>query len=270
MAMLAGPPEPVAHVEEAVASSPRGTVPVRIYRPQTRSRAPLLVWFHGGGFVVGDIDTYDSPMRALANRCGCTVVSVAYRLAPEHPYPAGIEDAYTALHWAAANARTLGADPEAIVAAMLARERCGPEVFMQVLLYPDGDARAGFNHASWRHYDGCVLERLVKDRQLAMYLPVSVDRTHPHVSPALSIPEYLRGMPSALIVTGEFDPQRDEGEQYAMRLRDAGIATSLTRNPGMIHGFFQMAEKFDAGKKVIGQVAAAIRAKSTGVGFSEF
>ncbi len=266
---LAGEPEPLASVEQAFARGPHGPIELRIYRPEMLAVPALLVWFHGGGYVAGDLDTYDSPVRALANRCRCTVVAVAYRLAPENPYPAGIEDAYAALHWAGARAQKLGARAVVVggdsaggliaaVAAMLARDRSGPTVSLQVLLYPDADARPGFHYPSWQQYDGCLLDRAAKDRQLAIYLPASVDRTQPHVSPALCAPEDLRGLPPALIVTAEFDPQRDEGEEYATRLRDAGIATSLTRYPGMIHGFFQMAGKLTAGKQVIEQVAAAI------------
>jgi len=273
VAKLAGPPEHVDRVDNAKAQGPRGTIPIRIYRPRTNSAAPLLIWFHGGGFVVGDLDTFDAPLRALANCCACTVLSVDYRLAPEHPYPAAIEDAYAVLAWAATRADEFGVNAErvvvggdsaggniATVAAMLARDRGGPTIALQVLLYPDGDARAGFNYASWREHDGRVLERTSKDRQLAMYLPASIERSQPHVSPALASPQYLSGMPPALVVTCEFDPQRDEGELYAARLREAAVPVSLVRYPGMIHGFFQMAGKLDAGRHVIERVAAAAAA----------
>ncbi len=231
-----------------------GSIPVGVYRPLASASTPLLIWFHGGGFVVGDLDAFDAPLRALANRCACTVLSVDFRLAPEHSYPAAIEDAHAALCWAAAHAAELGADSQrvvvggdsaggniATVAAMLARDRGGPEVALEVLLYPDADARPGINHASWREHDGRILERASKDRQLATVLPALIDQSQPHISPALATPANLRGLPPALVVTGEFDPQRDEEELYAARLRDAAVPVSLVRYPGMIHGFFQMA-----------------------------
>jgi acetyl esterase len=273
IAKLAGPSELIDRVDNAQVNGPGGGIPVRIYRPRALATAPLLVWFHGGGFVVGDLDTFDAPLRALANRCACTVLSVEYRLAPEHPHPAALEDAYATLRWAASHAADLGVPSRRIVvggdsaggniatvAAMLARDRGGPDVALQVLLYPDADARAGFNYASWREHDGRVLERASKDRQLAMVFPPPIDRSGPHVSPALAMPEDLRGLPPALIVTGEFDPQRDEGELYAERLREATVPVSLVRYPGMIHGFFQMAGQLDASRHVMARVALAIGA----------
>jgi acetyl esterase len=266
---LAGPPEPVDRVEDLQAQGPRGAIPLRLYRPQTNTPKPLLIWCHGGGFVLGDLDTNDTPLRALANRSGCAVLAVDYRLAPEHPFPAGIEDGYAALAWAAARTHELGASRIVIggdsaggniatVVTMLARERNGPDIALQVLIYPDADARAGFNYASWRDNDGRVLDRVSKDRQLALYLPPHIDRTQPRVSPALAPAQSLAGLPPALIVTGEFDPQRDEGEFYARRLHEAKVPVALHRYPGMIHGFFQMAAKLDAARDLTTRIATAI------------
>ena len=269
LARLAGAPEPVAHVEDLQIDGPRGAVPLRLYRPKTGEPKPLLIWFHGGGFILGDLDTSDAPLRAVANRCGCQIVSVAYRLAPEHPFPAAIEDGYAALLWAAAQLHPLGARRIVVggdsaggniasAVAMLARERSGPEIALQVLLYPDADARAGFNSASWCDHDGRVLDRASKDRQLAFYLPPDIDRAQPLVSPALAPLHALTGLPPALIVTAEFDPQRDEGELYAAHLREAKVPVALHRYPGMIHGFFQMAAKLDAARHLIARVADAV------------
>jgi acetyl esterase len=266
---LAGPAEPVDHVEDFQIEGPRGAIPLRLYRPRSDAPRPLLIWVHGGGFILGDLDTCDVPLRALANRSGCAVLAVDYRLAPEHPFPAGIEDGYAALVWAAAQAREFGASRIAIggdsaggniatAVAMLARERNAPGVALQVLIYPDADARAGFNYASWRDNDGCVLDRAAKDRQLALYLASDIDRTQPHVSPALASTQTLAGLPPTLIVTGEFDPQRDEGELYAARLREAQVPVALHRYPGMIHGFFQMGAKLDAARHLIARVADAV------------
>ncbi len=268
-AKLAGFPEPVDRVEDAQVNGPRGPIPIRLYRPRTSRPAPLLVWFHGGGFIVGDLDTFDAPMRALANRCRCPVLAVDYRLAPEHPFPAGIEDGYAALAWAAAHMDDIGSDRLivggdsaggniATVVAMLAHERGGPRLALQVLLYPDADSRAGVNYPSWRDHDGCVLDRVATERWHAMYLPDNVDRMQRHVSPALAPAQSLSGLPPAFIVTAEFDPLRDEGEIYAERLREASVPVALVRYPGMIHGFMQMAAKLDAASQVMDRIAAVL------------
>ena len=146
----------------------------------------------------------------------------------------------------------------ATVVAMLAHERGGPRLALQVLLYPDADARPGLNYPSWRDHGGCVLDRVATERWHAMYLPNDVDRTQRHVSPALAATQSLAGLPPAFIVTAEFDPLRDEGEFYAARLREAFVPVSLIRYPGMIHGFFQMAARLDAASQVMDRIAAAV------------
>ncbi len=273
----AGAPSPagsaaaVAQVRDLAIDGPGGALPLRLYLPEPRRSAALLVWLHGGGFVSGGLDSHDVPLRALADAAGCAVVAVAYRLAPAHPYPAAIRDAHAALLWAASHAASLGADASllavggdsaggnlAAVAAMLCRDEGDPRLALQVLVYPDGDARAGFRRESWRLHDGLVLGRADKDRTLALYLPDGIDRTDPHVSPALAPVEALRGLAPALVLTAEFDPQRDEGEAYAARLREAGVTVSLTRHAGMIHGFWQMAGLPGPADRANRQIAAAL------------
>jgi acetyl esterase len=243
-----------------------------MYRPDGCAGGPLLLWFHGGGFVAGGLDSHDVPLRALANRASCAIVAVAYRLAPAHPHPAAVEDAAAAIRWAGDQAAKLGLDPSrlvvggdsagghvAIVGTMLAVARGAGPVALQLLVYPDADARRGFNHPSWSQHNGIVLDRPGKEIVLDHYLPPGINRTQPLVSPSLALPEDLHGMPATLIVTAEFDPQRDEGELYATRLRAAGVRVALTRYPGMIHGFLQMAGALEAGRTLIDQLAAAIR-----------
>ncbi len=249
---LGGIAPPLAEVRDLTIPGPGDPLPLRLYLPQPRRSAALLVWLHGGGFVSGGLDSHDVQLRGLADSAGCAVLAVDYRLAPFHPWPAATQDAHAALIWASAHARELGADPDrlavggdsaggnlAAVAAMMCRDRGGPKLSLQILVYPDGDARRGFNHDSWREHDGRVLERGSKDHTLDQYLPGDIDRNQPHVSPALSPVAALRGLAPALVLTAEFDPQRDEGELYAARLREAGVPVSLTRYPGMIHGFWQ-------------------------------
>ncbi len=268
-----GRPGPgLASVADVIVAAPDGRpIACRLYRARLDAFAPTLVWFHGGGFVFGSLETHDAQMRTLASLGACNVLAVDYRLAPEAPYPAAIEDAYAVLV-------TVGRDPArfgttgsqvaiggdsaggniATVTTMVARDRGGPPIALQVLVYPDADARAGLNRASWRAYDGFVLERTEKDRILAMYLP-HVDRTIPYVSPALASLAALRDLPRALVVTAGCDPQRDEAEDYVGRLRSAGVSVAATRYAGMIHGFMRMDGALASGRDVLVQIAEAVR-----------
>lgn len=265
---LCGRPEPVQSVEPLHVDGGDGPIDARLYRPAGHEGAPLLLWFHGGGFVGGSLDSHDVPLRALANRAGCGVLSVGYRLAPAHPFPAAVQDAAAAIRWAASHAGSLGLDPSrivvggdsaggsiAIAGTMIVRER----VSLQLLVYPDTDARSGVNHASWSAFDGIILDRPGKEGILDQYLPPGLDRTVPQASPVLAPIEALQGMPPTLVVTAEFDPQRDEGERYADHLRAAGVRVALTRYPGMIHGFLQMTAVLPQGRSLITQLAASIR-----------
>ncbi len=260
------PPDLV--VEEQRIPLPDGdTVGLRVTRG---GDGPVVVWAHGGGFVDGGFASHDAEMRAIAARAECTVVAVEYRLAPLFSFPAAIGDMVAALAWAAklGPALVVGGDSAggnlATVAAMRSRGT-GHAPALQLLVYPDADARAGFNTGSWRAHDGVILHRGGKDRTLGLYLPPDVDRTQPEVSPALAPPGFLRGMPPALVVTAEFDPQRDEGETYARRLREDGVPVALERVPGMIHGFMQMRE-LAARTALIERLARAIRAVESDTG----
>ena len=269
---LAGSPEPVSKVENRKIPGLSGNIPVRIYTPKGSGSGllPVFVYIHGGGFASGNLDTHDTPLRALANRAGCIIVSVDYRLAPKHPFPAAPEDAYAATKWVANHAKEISGDQMRIavggdsaggnlatVVTMMARERRGPKLVYQVLLYPNTDAAPIKPYRSWEENDGYILTKAVRQEVYDQYVPADVDRRNPYVSPLWA--KDLKQLPPALVVTGEFDPLRDEGEAYAARLKKAGVPVMTTRYKGMIHGFFQMAGVLDAGKKVIDQTAAALR-----------
>ncbi len=270
MRELAGPPEPVARVEDRVAATAAGPIPVRIYTPEAAGPLPMLVYFHGGGWVIGNLETVDAPCRALANRAGCLIVSVDYRLAPEHKFPAAAEDCYAATRWAAEHAAELGGDPARIavggdsaggnlaaVVALMARERGGPRLAYQLLIYPV--TNYDFSTPSYQeNAEGYLLTKNAMVWFWDHYLRQPSDWEHPYASPLRAAD--LRGLPPAFVITAEYDPLRDEGEAYADRLRQAGVPTELRRYDGMIHGFFQMAGVFDQGKKVIADAAAALRA----------
>jgi acetyl esterase len=262
------PGDPVAKVEDRRIPGPAGEIPIRIYQPE--NARGVLVYFHGGGWVIGSLDSHDAPLRSLANAAGCSVVSVDYRLAPEHRHPAAAEDCYAATCWVADNARSLGADPGALaiggdsaggnlaaVTALLARERRGPRIRYQLLVYPVTDH--DFERASYReNAEGYFLGREDMRWFWNHYVPSQTDRNLFTASPLRA--RDLSGLPPAHLVSAEFDPLRDEGEAYAARLREAGVPVSLTRYDGMIHGFFSMAAIIPRGRDAILEAAGKLRA----------
>jgi len=269
--VLAGTPEDIFKVEDRSISSVNGEIPLRLYVPNAEGNLPIVVYFHGGGFTAGDFDTHDTPLRALANRSGCLIVAVGYRLAPEHPFPAAPEDCYNATVWAAENAAQIGGNPNQIAVAgdsaggdlaavvtLMARDKNAPKLSYQVLIYPDTDLTE--SSASWTEFattNSPIITREGKLAAISMYVPRDVDVKNPYVSPLYA--ESLTGLPPALIITAEFDPQRDEGEAYARNLKEAGVEVKHIRYDGMIHGFFQMAGVLAQGKEAIEEVANSLK-----------
>lgn len=271
MIPLAGKPEPVEQVEDRTIPGPAGQIPIRIYRPRSESGLPVLLYFHGGGFVIGDLDTHDTPLRSLANRAGCLVVSVDYRLAPEHPFPAAPEDCYAATHWVAQHAAKIGGDGTRIavagdsaggnlaaVVALMARDRGGPQLALQILIYPGVDEQLSAEYVSWKECNGVVLQRGDDYQGNTLYLPYEADRANPYASPIAA--SNLEGLAPVLVVTAEFDPLRDEAEQYAARLRAAGNRVTCVRYQGMVHAFFQFGGLVDDARMLVAHCAAALQA----------
>jgi len=270
MAALQGEPAAVARVEDRRIPGPQGAIPVRLYTPAGNAPFPALVYYHGGGWVLGSIESHDGVCRTLANAAGCAVVSVDYRLAPEHKFPAAAEDAYAALQWVATNAHDMDVDPARIaiggdsaggnltaVVALMARDRGGPALVHQLLVYPVTDSAC--DTAS--HRDNADGYFLTKDSMLWFwnhYTRNDADRRNPYAAPLRA--ESLRGLPPALVITAEFDPLRDEGEAYAARLKEAGVPVKHTRYNGMIHGFFGMSALLDQAKTAVGEAGKALRA----------
>jgi acetyl esterase len=244
------PPIPMASVRPIAIPGPGDTIPARLYvppLPAPDAAAPLLVYYHGGGWVIGDLDMYDGVCRLLASASGCLVLSVDYRLAPEHPFPAPLEDAFAAFEWAVANAATLGADPERIgvggdsaggnmaaVVSRMAVEGGGPVPAMQLLFYPVTDSIED-TRSRKLFAEGFILTKADMDKFEAAYLPPGVDPSDQRIS-ILQCPD-LAGLPTAYVATAGFDPLRDEGEAYALRMRDCGVKVALRRHPGLIHSF---------------------------------
>ncbi|MSQ42016.1 MAG: alpha/beta hydrolase [Dehalococcoidia bacterium] len=263
-------PPPVHEVSDRTIPGPGGPIAVRIYRPTAAPALPVLLWFHGGGWVLGDLDGSDLTCRALANGAGCIVVSVDYRLAPESRFPAAADDAYAATQWVAGHAAELGADARRIavggdsaggnlaaVVTLMARDRGGPAIVHQALVYPV--TNYSFDTASYReNAEGYVLSKASMQWFWDHYLGPDGDGRQPYASP-LRAPDLSR-LPSALVITAEFDPLRDEGEAFARRLQAAGVAAVCTRYDGMIHGFFGMSAMLDDAKRALAQAAQSLRA----------
>ncbi len=264
--LAAGPAIPVAAVEELEVDGGDGPLPARLYRPggpneptvtwqAEDERLPLLVFFHGGGFILGDLDSHDAVCRMFCRFGGMLVLSVAYRLAPEHPFPAGVDDAIASFRWAVDNAASLGADADriavggdsaggnfsAVVAQADARSE-RPALALQVLLYPAVDF-VDRSASRERFGRGFYLEAGSMDWVEANYLPPEAtqseefDRADPRLSPVRASVDDLRGVAPAIVVTAGFDPLRDEGEAYARRLSEAGVPVLARRIPDLIHGF---------------------------------
>jgi acetyl esterase len=266
----AGEAAPVAHVDDRVVPGPHGDIPVRAYRPSDEPNLPVFVWLHGGGWTLGSVDVHDPITRTIANRAGCIVVSVDYRLAPEHPYPAPLDDAFAAIQWVGAHAADLGGDPERIaiggdsaggnlsaVCALLARDAGAPTLALQVLVYPVTDH--GFATGSYRDNGaGYLLEAKQMRWFYDCYTRGGADPADWRISP-LRAPS-LAGVAPAIVVTAEFDPLRDEGNAYARALDGAGVPTMLREYPGMIHAFFGLPVAFDDAEVAFDDVVKALRA----------
>lgn len=262
----------VDQVEDRKIAGPGGGLRVRIITPKNAPAPPrpILVYFHGGGWVLGNIESHENVCRAIANAAGSSVVTVDYRRPPEHRFPAAVEDAYAATAWAAAHADELGGSAGkvmvagdsaggnlAAVVAQMARDRGGPGLALQVLVYPITDYNL-HNHSYREFAEGYFLTRAEMAWYWEQYVEKPDDRTHPHASPRRT--NDLVGLPPALVITAEYDVLRDEGESYAAQLRAAGVPVTLHRYEGMIHGFVRRFPFFDQGRAAIEEIGRAISA----------
>lgn len=266
-------PENVFRVEDRFIPGLPDPIPLRIYTPREPAageQLPILVYLHGGGFVVGSLDSYDSLCRALANRADCIVVSVDYRLAPEHKFPAAVEDCVEALNWVAENAGEFDGDAARIaiagdsaggnlaaVTAIVARDDEAPALCSQILVYP---VAAG-TPDSYSHH--AFAEKLLLTRRNILwfydqYLNGPEEATDPRFAPLETVD--LSGLPPTLLIVAGYDPLRDEGLAYGERLRLAGVDVTVSNYEGMIHGFLTMSDAVDQGKVAIDQICATLRA----------
>jgi acetyl esterase len=269
MMALAGEPEAVARVEDRRIPVRTGEITVRIYTPEGEGPFPGVVYLHGGGWVICDLETHDNVCRAIARRASAIVVAVDYRLAPEHKFPVAIEDCEDALRWTASNAAALGIDPSrlaiagdsaggsmATVLAARARDANGPALALQIMVYPVTDLAGGDTPSRREFAEDHFLTKGSMDWFTTTFLSRPEDARNPHVSPAYL--EDLRGLPPALVITAECDPLCDEGEAYARRMGEAGVRVTQTRYAGMIHPFLNMLVTPGA-QKAIDEIASAVR-----------
>lgn len=269
---LSGTPEHVFRVEDRQIPGPgrNKNIPVRVYTPNSKSGLPMLVFFHGGGFVAGSLDSHDIPLRSVANRCECIVISVGYRLAPENKYPAAPQDAYAVTKWVAEHGAHIGGDSHRIavggdgaggnlaaVVTLMARERGSPSLVFQILIYPSLDFST-MRPSWWAETDAPTVSREAKRDISIAYLPVATNLRDPFLAPVHA--KDLKNLPPALLITYEGDnPMRIETDEYVDRLRRDSVVVKVSVYSTALHGFFLMAGELDAGKKCIDELAMTLK-----------
>ena len=259
----------ISSINDQQTPGPGGEIPIRIYRGSAACPQSAVVFLHGGGWVAGNIQTHDVLCRALTEITGQCVISVDYRLAPEHRFPAAAEDAYAVTQWVHEHAVALRIDPKSIaiagdsaggnlaaVVTLMARERQGHLPSRQVLIYPVIDA-ACVTPSFEQFAQGYLLTRSAMQWFWQQYAPQQIDRDHPYASPCRAT--HFSGLPPALIITAECDVLRDEGERYSEKLLSAGVPTTLVRVEGMIHGFVHRVAVFDESMRIIHRIAEFLR-----------
>jgi len=265
-------PPPVESVTALMVESAAAPIPLRVYRPLGSAPAEVLgalVFMHGGGWTIGDLDTHDVVCREICNRARCAVISVDYRLGPEHRFPAAVDDTLAATRWVIANAERLALDPRRIavggdsaggnlaaVAALALRDAGGPALALQLLIYPATDFRANTPSHS-QNGSGYLLTREAIDYFSGCYLRGPQDITDWRASPALAAS--FGGLPPAFVLTAGYDPLRDEGANYAQLLRDAGVPVEHVLFEGQMHGFITMSKLIDAAAVAFDRCAAALK-----------
>jgi len=270
---LQAPAEDVADVHDILVAGADGMLPARVYHATPGQALPMLCFFHGGGFVVGNIDVPDRACRAIANAAQCVVISVGYRTGPETKFPGPVEDGYAATRWLAQHPAQVGGlagflavagesagGGLAAAVALMSRDRGGPAIDYQMLLYPMLAPARGTKFASYEENgEGYLLTRAAMEWFWDHYLAQESDGNHPYAAPVLA--DDLTGLPPALVITAEYDPLRDEGAAYAERLDRAGVQVEHLPYLGAIHGFLVMSGRMEHGQRVVRDMATRLRAR---------
>jgi acetyl esterase len=268
---ISGEPETITETRDVRIPGPQGGVSARLYHPMPQEELPLVVFFHGGGWTVNDLDTHDRLCALLAKSSSCAVLSVDYRRSPEVKYPGPVEDAYTAFLWAVNNARSLGASGVAVAVAgdssggtlaaavsLLARDRKGPRITFQLLLYPAMDYLEPLTESYVQRGKSYSLNKEFMEWSWQNYLPETWDRNDPYLFPLRA--DDFRGLPRTLILTAEFDPLRDEGVAYAERLRAAGARVEHIHMEDQMHGFAMQTHVIDEAREAVLEAGEKTRA----------
>lgn len=267
----AGEPEPVGKVENRTIPGPDGEIPVRVYYPKdAKDTNPGLVYYHGGGWVLGNLDSHDAICRSITNHANCVTISVDYRLAPENKFPAAVEDAYASVKYVYDHAEEFQVDRAQIavggdsaggnlaaVVTHMAKEKKTPEICYQLLLYPSTAAGAPPTQSRIENAEGYFLTGSMMDWFYKCYVNSDEDKSNPLFTPMFF--EDFNGLPPAIVITAEFDPLRDEGEAYAKKLEEAGVEVECIRYDGTIHGFASMAAVLDLGKDALEKAGKGLK-----------
>ncbi len=261
-------PEPVENIRHILIPGGKADILARVYYPNTDENLPVIIYFHGGGWVIANLDVYEPSCRALCNAAKAIVVSVAYRQAPEHKYPAAVEDAYAAANWILNNAAQIGGDETrvaiagesaggnlATVTCQIIKENGGKMPVAQLLVYPVTDARGGYSSYG-ENLDSIPLKTSMMPWFFKHYLETDAQKQEKYVSPILGD---LSGLPPAIVITAEFDPLRGEGEAYAQKLADAGVSVKAQRYDGVPHEFFGLAGAVGKAKDALGFAVAGLQ-----------
>lgn len=261
------PYDNIKNIKIVTASS---EIPVRIYTPNNDRIFPVIIYSHGGGWVGGSIDDYDNICRKLSKNTNAIVISVGYRLAPENPFPVGLYDVYNVLQWTYENAETIKGDKKNIAVAgdsaggnysavisQMARNKSGPHITCQVLIYPSTNIYE-LNSRTWSYFENDFnLSKEDMEKYISLYVPRKEDRKNPYASPLLA--ENFTKLPSALIITAEFDPLRDDGEVYGEKLKGAGVDVIISRYKGVMHGFINMDKISEKADEALNQVSSYLQ-----------
>ncbi len=266
--LMFGKPVELAALEDVTITGRHGEIPIRIYKPVEQDNLPVLVFYHGGGWVIGSIETHDTICRRLAKESGRVVFSVDYRLAPEYKFPVPVDDCFDALQWVSENAAAYGGDPArlavggdsaggnlAAVMAQLARDNNGPAIEKQLLIYPAVDTSKTYPSAE-ELPDAPILTKKDMDWFLEKYINSKEDTQDPCLSPLLNT---LNGLPPAFVITAEYDPLRDQGNAYAEALQAAGVKTKHKQYPRQVHGFVSFYRMSGQGKSVFNDMAGFLK-----------
>jgi acetyl esterase len=263
--------EPVGKVKEITIPGPESDIPIRVYYPkESQITYPALVYYHGGGWVVGNIDSHDNVCRAITNLANCVTISVDYRLAPEYKFPAAVEDSFVTLQYIYDHASEFQIDQRRIavggdsaggnlaaVVANLAKDRNSPPICFQLLFYPSTNLGGEPTASMQDNAEGYFLTKGTMEWFRDCYLNGEEDKQNPLVSPSLY--KNFSGLPPTLVITAEYDPLRDEGEDYANMLAEAGVEVEVVRYDGTIHGFISMAVVIDLGKAALEKAGSALK-----------